>query len=102
MRSEYVNLVTIDGEDGHKYIRTAPWLGTPSLEIGDYVMFQVDGHPFEIKGNVIDIGTFSVNGEQYRVLTSYVKDAKMRVTKKIIMEVLDFSDYDKEGEEENG
>ena len=95
--SEYVYLVSIEGNDGRKYIRTAPlW---SNLHEGDEVMFQVEAHPFEIKGTVIDLATFNVNNEEYKMLQTFARDIDMKVTKKIEYTVYT---YEEEGDMANG
>lgn len=92
MSKNYIDLVTINGLDGRKYVRTAPsW---SRLEEGDEVMFQVDGHPFEIKGNVLFVETFHIEGDTVNLLKSFAKDVDLRITKKITYTEMDYSEYD--------
>ena len=92
MSKMYVDLVTIKGMDGKKYVRTAPcW---SRIEEGDEVMFQVDGHPFEIKGVALFVETFGREGDAVNLLKSFAKDVDLRVTKKITYTEMDYSEYD--------
>ena len=92
MSKMYVDLVTIKGMDGKKYVRTAPcW---SRIEEGDEVMFQVDGHPFEIKGVALFVETFDREGDAVNLLKSFAKDVDLRVTKKITYTEMDYSEYD--------
>lgn len=92
MSKNYVDLVTIDGTDGKKYVRTAPsW---SYLEEGDEVMFQVDGHPFEIKGHVMAVETVGIGDKTIDLIKSFAKDVDMRITKKITYREFDYSEYD--------
>lgn len=84
----YVDLVTVKTTDGNTILRTAPF--SAGLKEGDQVMVEVEGHPFEAKGEVIDIATFNADNEEYTLITNFCKDAKMKVTKKIIYQEMVF------------
>ena len=95
---EYADVVSILGEDGKKYLRTAPkW---SDIKEGDEVMFQVEADPNEIKGKVIDAATFRTNDEEFRVLKTFVKDLVLKVTKVIVYK--EFTYAEEEGGEANG
>ena len=91
----YVDVVTIKPVVGPMVMRTAPaW---SNLVIGQEVMFEVGEHPFEAKGTVVDVATFNPDGEEFRLLKSFVKsDLDMHITKKV--EYSAFK-YQKEGED---
>lgn len=92
MSKNYVDLVTINGMDGKKYVRTAPsW---SYLEEGDEVMFQVEAHPYEIKGHVMAIETVGIGDKTINLIKSFAKDVDLRITKKISYKEMDYSEYD--------
>lgn len=92
MSKNYVDIVSIKGMDDKQYLRTAPsW---SRLEEGDEVMFQVDGHPFEIKGHVVALDTISVTDEVLKLIKTFARDVDLRVTKRITYYDFDYSQYD--------
>lgn len=92
MSKMYVDLVTIKGMDGKKYVRTAPsW---SHIKEGDEVMFQVEAHPFEIKGVALFVETFDREGDTARLLRTFAKDVDLRITKRVSYEEMDYSEYD--------
>lgn len=78
----YVDVVTVKPAVGPMVMRTAPaW---SNLKEGAEVMFEVGEHPYEAKGTVVDVATFNPDGEEFRVLKSFVKsDLDMHITKKV-------------------
>lgn len=94
----YISLVTVKGSDGRTYLRTAPaWV---DLVPNDQVMIETSDHPYEIRGTVIDVATFNPEGEEYRLMKSFVRgdDIAMKVTKKILYKVYDYTDLEEKKE----
>ncbi len=94
----YISLVTVKGSDGRTYLRTAPaWV---DLVPNDQVMIETSDHPYEIRGTVIDVATFKTEGEEYRLMKSFVRgdDITMKVTKKILYKVYDYTDLEEKKE----
>lgn len=98
----YISLVTVKGADGRTYLRTAPaWV---DLTADDQVMIETSDHPYEIRGTVIDVATFNPEGEEYRLMKSFVRgdDITMKVTKKILYKVYNYDDLEEKGDAANG
>ena len=98
----YISLVTVKGSDGRTYLRTAPaWV---DLTADDEVMIETSDHPHEIRGKVIDVATFNPEGEEYRLMKSFVRgdDITMKVTKKILYKVYNYDDLEEKGDVANG
>lgn len=94
----YISLVTVKGSDGRTYLRTAPaWV---DLTADDQVMIETSDHPYEIRGTVIDVAAFNPEGEEYRLMKSFVRgdDITMKVTKKILYKVYDYTDLEEKKE----
>lgn len=98
----YISLVTVKGSDGRTYLRTAPaWV---DLTADDQVIIETSDHPYEIRGKVIDVATFNPEGEEYRLMKSFVRgdDITMKVTKKILYKVYNYDDLGEKGDVANG
>ena len=92
MSKDYVDIVTIKGIDGRKYVRIAPsW---SRIKEGDEVMFQVDGYPFEINGVAMFCETFNREGDVVNLLKTLTDELSFRITKKVSYDEMDYSDYD--------
>ena len=102
--ADYFSLVTVHGADGRDYMRTAPaWV---NLEAGEEVMFQTNEHPYEMRGNVVDIAYFRSDEKEYQMIRNFVKDdITLKITKKVIYKAYTYeneAEAEEKGEEANG
>lgn len=105
--SNYVDVVTVSTAMYGKKLRIAPAFS--NLKVGDRVKIEVPFNPFEIEGSVYDIAAFNTDREEFRLLRGFVGvneqdkfELDMKVTKKLLIEPIEWGDEDKEGSDANG
>ena len=89
----YVDIVTVRTIGKGDVLRTAPFMS--GLKIGDEVEIEWGKNDYDTwTGDIIDIATFNVERDEYKLLFGFVPDMKKRVLKKIIYKELDWRGED--------